>query len=108
MNSASEKNVVAPLKRVPERKPAGGESALRGRAAAEAGHARHGLHRAGKLPWHTRVGGIAHLEVQDFGHSACNTHRAAEAEPRRIQQSRAEFLLLMERYHLPPRHDVGK
>jgi len=78
-----------------------------------------GLRPPGKFrkPWHTHdpadeLAGdkaelrIHQMRIHDPRHAAVNRNRPVESESRRIQELRAEDVLLVKCDELPPRHDI--
>src|SRR6267142_1399110 len=102
MRSFDQRDVVSPLKCVPEHVPAVASSAwaLSVHSAGEIGKSRHRLYRTYKLSWDEAECGVGHQRINNLGHSTLNGHSAVKAEPNYIQEFRTHDVLLTERDEL--------
>src|SRR5262245_56072343 len=83
MDSFDEKDVISPLKRIPEEILTTASRAwpLRVQTAGEVRNAGHRLYLPDKLIWDEAECGIRQQRVHDLGHTALDSHSPVEAKP---------------------------
>src|SRR5262245_54049979 len=105
MDSFDEKEVISPLKRIPEEilTTASRPWPLCVQTTGEVRNAGHRLYLPDKLTWDEAECSIRQQRVHDIGYSALDSHSPVEAKPGSIQEVRIQDVLLMERHELAPR-----
>src|SRR5262245_36814908 len=108
MDSFDEKDVISPLKRIPEEilTTASHACPLRVQTTRKVGNAGHRLYLPHKLTWDEAECGVRQQRIHDPGHAALDCDSPVEAKSGSIQELRIEDVLLMECHELAPRHNV--